>query len=102
MPREIEPLSLGMTEPPVGCSKERWWEVFRPFNANARYHAANLAAHNWDVLLVDGRVFLCSYYGSRGHWLAEDFSRTDATDADMLALYEDPKAHPKKRLFHDA
>jgi hypothetical protein len=93
----VEVLSLGHSK--NDCTKERWAEIFASYSRNARYHASNLAAHNWDVLLIDGRVFLCSYYGSRGHWLAPDATREDATDAEMAALYADPEAHPKERLF---
>lgn len=96
----VEILSLGKA-PEAACSPQRWAEVFASYQPRARYHAANLAAHNWDVLLVGGRAFLCSYYGSRGHWLAPDCSLEDATDVEMTRLYADLEANPKKRLFYE-
>jgi hypothetical protein len=86
----VEVLSLGYTEPPVECTKQRWWEIFRGFTRRAADHAANLAAHNWDVLLVDDRVFLFQtrYGGSLGHWLNHDATREDATEAEQAQLYD--------------
>jgi hypothetical protein len=85
----VEILSLGYTDPPAGCEKKRWWQVFGPFETRAAYHAANLAAHDWDVLLVDGRVFLFQtrYGGDLGHWLNTDGTREDASHKQMRELY---------------
>ena len=92
-PSRVEVLSLGYTDPPVECSKARWWEIFRPFDRRAQYHASNLAAHNWDVLLVGDRVFLWQtrYGGPVGHWLNPDGSREDATLKQQGALYTQAK-----------
>jgi hypothetical protein len=91
--RTVEVLSLGYSEPPISCSQKRWWGIFKPFSKPARYHAANLAAHNWDVLLVDGRVFMfqTKYGGERGHWLNQDGTHEDATAKQHGQLYTPAK-----------
>jgi hypothetical protein len=92
-PSRIEVLSLGYADPPVGCTRARWYEVFKPFCKQANYHAANLAAHDWDVLLVGGRVFLFQtrYGGDKGHWLSHDGSREDASAREQACLYTPAK-----------
>jgi hypothetical protein len=96
----VEILSLGHSD--KGCTPERWREVFRDYSPRARAHAANLAGHNWDALLIGGRILLVSYYGG-GHWLNQQFSLENsslekATEDELKQLY-DTTVHPKKRLF---
>ncbi len=97
----VEILSLGKSD--IGCTKERWREVFKDYLPRARQYVAVLAAHNWDVLLVGDRVFLSGYYSSRGSWLRSDLDAAygameDATEAEVAALY-DSNVHPKFRRF---
>jgi hypothetical protein len=103
-PARVEVLSLGYTKALVECSKERWWEIFRSYSAKARSHAANLAAHNWDVLLIGGRVFLHQpkYGGPVGHWLSPDGTREDVTEGQMKALYAPWSPETITRLFVEA
>jgi len=96
----VEVLSLGKSD--TKCSKERWVEVFKNYSPQARYHASTLAAHNWDVLLIDGAILLVSYYGG-GHWIPISFGLENkalpqATGEQLSALY-DTSVHPKTRLF---
>lgn len=103
-PSRVEVLSLGKSD--VGCTPQRWTEALSGFSPRARAHAANLAAHNWDVLRVGaGRVLLVSYYGG-GHWLNPDLSTANtvlepATADELDALY-DTSVHPKVRRFCDS
>lgn len=97
----VEVLSLGRSD--IECSKARWAEVFSAYSPQARRHAAVLAAHNWDVLLIGDRVFLSSFYGSAGRWLPPTFGvdnqhLPEASAEEFAALYDGSK-HPKTRLF---
>jgi len=96
-----EVLSLGYTDPPVEATKKRWYEALKPFSLKAHYHAANLAAHNWDVLLVADRIFLwqTKYGGKVGHWVTGDGSHEDATPDEMSALYATGDDGKVRRLF---
>lgn len=99
--QHVEVLSLGHSD--AECSKARWAEVFAAYSPRARYHAAVLAAHNWDVLLVGERVFLSSHYSDLGCWLPATFDIGNqdlpkVTAEEMAALY-DNTVHPKIRLF---
>jgi hypothetical protein len=103
-PSRVEVISLGHST--AACSKERWIEVFAAYSSRARHHAAVLAAHNWDVLLVGNRVFLSSWYGSGGYWLPPTFGidnrdLPEVSTEEMAALY-DASQHPKTRRFASA
>ena len=100
----IEVLSLGYTDPAIEATKRRWYEVLKPFSIMAHRHAANLAAHNWDTLLIGDRIFLfqTKYGGRCGHWLRHDGSREDATIAEMDAMYRRNDHGAAVRLFTDA
>lgn len=78
---------------PVVSSKE-WARIFSEYPAPLRYHAANLAAHNWDVAMINGRIVIASPWGG-AHWIDKDGSREDLTEAEFDALYPlatDPNA----------
>lgn len=40
------------------CSQEEWRELLKDYNARARGEAANMAAHNWDVLMYNGQLIV--------------------------------------------
>lgn len=83
----------GEARVPVVTAQE-WRSIFAEYPDNLRYHAANLAAHNWDVAMIDGRIVIASPWGG-AHWIDKDGSRTDLTGAEFDALYPiatDPNA----------
>lgn len=102
-PSRVEIISLGRAkgEPAVECGRKRWIEIFGSYEPRARQHAANLAGHNWDVLLIDDTVFLMSWYGNNGHWMGRD-GRTIMASAEWTNGLYDTSQHPKKRLFRDS
>jgi len=75
----------GQDRVPVVSQKE-WAQIFSEYPANLRYHAANLAAHNWDVAMINGRIVIASPWGG-AHWIDKDGSREDLTEAEFDALY---------------
>ena len=90
------------------CSPERWDEVMQNYSDRFRYHAANMAAHSYDVLVVDGRVMLVqpSQFSSEelpayADWLDSTKGNPQPVDKELLAQLYEPqgKGRPHKRLF---
>lgn len=67
-------------------TREAWITAMAPFPTQERYHAANLAAHNWDVTLVGERLLISSLWGG-GHWVSRDGSMSPTSAAEYEALY---------------
>lgn len=88
----------GQDRVPV-VSREEWVRIFAEYPDPLRYHAANLAAHNWDVVMIEGRVLIASPWGG-AHWIDKDGSRTDLTGAEFDALYP-PSNDPKDRYRNE-
>lgn len=83
----------GQPRVPV-VSRGEWESIFSQYPDHLRYHAANLAAHNWDVVMINGRIAIASPWGG-AHWIDKDGSRVDLTSAEFDALYPiatDPNA----------
>lgn len=63
-----------------------WMRAMEPFPLNVRYHAANLAAHNWDVVIVGDRLLVaCAWSG--GDWFSTTGERTAITEAEWDEFY---------------
>ena len=101
MGERVEILSLGYTDPRVEATKKRWYQALKPFSLKAHYHAANLAAHNWDVLLIGDRILLfqTKYGGDAGHWVNLDGSHEVVSAAEMNLLYRRGEDGAMHRLF---
>lgn len=66
-------------------TSEAWKRAFEGYAMRARGHAANLAAHNWAVTAINGRILLtCDAYGGSGHWLDPD-GKQEAVTAEEAA-----------------
>lgn len=68
---------------------ETWTRELAAFPDRVRYNAANLAAHSWDVTIVDDRVLIsCCWYdpGQQGYHDLEG-NQTDLTEEEMDILY---------------
>lgn len=68
-------------------SKEEWEEIFKDYDSHSRYHVANLAAHNWDVAIVNGRCFMGAYSSDSSHWLDKDGTKTYLTPEELDKFY---------------
>lgn len=65
---------------------EAWKTIVGQFPDRARYDAANLAAHNWDVAYVDGKLLIvCSWSG--GHYWTTEGERIRLTDDEAKSFY---------------
>lgn len=63
-----------------------WMKAMEPFPLSIRYHAANLAAHDWDVVLVGDRLLVaCAWSG--GHWFTSSGEREAISDAEWDRFY---------------
>lgn len=92
----------GQPRVPVVSAKE-WREIFAEYPDQLRYHAANLAAHNWDVVMINGRIMIASGWGG-GHWIDKDGTRTDLTQAEMDSFYprsSDPEDRYRAGFAYD-
>jgi hypothetical protein len=85
-------------------SKEEWAKFFKPYGHKIASHCSNLAAHTWDILTIDGRLF-CGYplyydnkWGRKGHFIdlpespvgfehGQDFTREEASDELLMEIY---------------
>lgn len=89
-------------EPRVPVVDRKEWEaIFAEYPAGIRYHAANLAAHNWDVVMVEGRIaVMCPWSG--GDWIGKDGERVKLTDEELDAFYprsDDPENDQYRNAF---
>ncbi|WP_158527095.1 hypothetical protein [Sinorhizobium meliloti] len=70
----------------ICCTREEWETIFSEYSQGARGRAANLAAHNWDVVQINGRILVaCPWSG--GFWLDKDGAETKLTVDELDALY---------------
>jgi len=99
----VKPLAIGRSGWPakeIPCwtaTAQEWTAALSGYSGRARGHAANLAAHNWDVYLIDGRLFIDSIHSdTSGHWVSFEGDFTSATAEEHAALYE-PGNFPQKR-----
>ena len=67
-------------------SREEWERIFSEYSPGDRGWAANLAAHNWDVVMVTGRIAVCCAW-SGGKWLDKDGTLTPLTVEELDAFY---------------
>lgn len=75
----------GQPRVPVVDRKE-WETIFAEYTSADRRHAANLAAHNWDVVMVEGRIaVMCPWSG--GDWIGKDGERVELTAEELDAFY---------------
>lgn len=93
---EIECLSIGRTTPRIEASRDRWNEVFRDIPEKLRWEAANLAAHNWDVIMFNGRILVCG--ASQGNFYHTDGTLEVCSEDILSALYDNGR-YSNKRLF---
>lgn len=73
-----------------------WATLLKDFPQRARWEAANLAAHNWDVTLIGDRLLFHCFW-SEGVWWTKDGVRTKMTKAEQSTLYvgkEDKYGNP--------
>lgn len=76
-------------------SREEWEAFFAPYPDSVRYTAANLAAHNWDVAVIDARLVVACAGTFMGTWFDLDGTETRLTDDEFDLLY--PVAPADKR-----
>ncbi|ASP64433.1 hypothetical protein [Sinorhizobium meliloti] len=70
----------------ICCTREEWETIFSEYTPVGRGRAANLAAHNWDVVQISGRILVaCPWSG--GFWLDKDGTETKLTVEEMDILY---------------
>lgn len=67
------------------CTKETWDDVMQHFPTDVRYKAANLAAHNYDVVLFEDSLFIGGY--GEGKLYEYDGSCSDLSPEDSKFLY---------------
>ena len=65
---------------------DHWKRVMVEYPQQVRYHAANLAAHNWDVIDAGDRLLVTSPW-SVGDWWYKDGSRVHLTDEEHDGFY---------------
>jgi len=94
-----------------GVSQDEWTAALAPFTESARSFIANMAAHSFDVLLMeDGRIFLAQPYQIKAdkrpysYWIepgkeARWGTVERGTDEEVDALYETIIGEPNRRLF---
>lgn len=75
-------------------TREEWEALFAPFPPEARYHMANLAAHNWEIVYDGDRVAALTA-SQGGHWVNLAGERTEITPEEWDAFY--PRADKSKR-----
>lgn len=75
-------------------TRDEWEALFSPFPANVRYHMANLAAHNWEIV-YDGDRIAALTPTQGGHWMNLTGERTEITPEEWDAFY--PRADASKR-----
>lgn len=68
------PVGRGQKREPTVSQKE-WSAIFSEYPDPIRYHAANLAAHNWYVVMVEGRIMIGHASSNSCHWIDKDGSR---------------------------
>ncbi|QGZ14227.1 hypothetical protein PP940_gp105 [Rhizobium phage RL2RES] len=92
-------IKVGDREPRIPVvSREEWARIFSEYPDHLRYHVANLAAHNWDVVMIEGRILVsCAWSG--GHWIDKDGTRTDLTDEELDAFYPRFDDHEQKMYY---
>ncbi|WP_420140184.1 hypothetical protein [Sphingomonas sp.] len=68
---------------------ETWSAELARFPEKVRHEAANLAAHSWDVTLVDNRLLIsCSWYEPKHiFWHDLEGRKTPLTQEEFDALY---------------
>lgn len=90
------------------CTSERWNEAMSNYSDRFRHYAANMAAHSYDVLVVDERVMLVqpSQYNSEklpehADWLDSTRDDPQPVDRELLTQLYEPqgRGRPHKRLF---
>lgn len=62
------------------CTSEQFEQAISEF-PEARVEAANLAAHNWNVVVIGDRLLISA--GSRGYWHTKDGKESKMTKADL-------------------
>jgi hypothetical protein len=67
-------------------TREAWVTAMVQFPPEVRHHAANLAAHDWDVTLVGDRLLITAAHAG-GHWLTKNGERSEITVEEWDALY---------------
>lgn len=67
------------------CSTELFEQVASAYPDKVRYEIANMAAHNWDVIEIDERIFIGG--ASRGVFYSRDGSAQKATKEQMDQFY---------------
>ncbi len=75
----------GQPRSPV-VSREEWQAIFREYPDSLRYRAANLAAHNWDVALINGRMLVASSWGG-GYWFEKNGMEVRLTEQELDGFY---------------
>lgn len=79
------PVERGQPRVPV-VSREEWEAIFSEYPSAERGYVANLAAHNWNVVMIDGRIVVSSAH-SGGKWIDKDGTRTPLTPEEIDAFY---------------
>lgn len=80
---------------------DEWQKAMTGFADRARYDAANLAAHNWDVTLVGDRLLVTSAW-SGGAWWNKAGEPTAITDAEFDSFYPvSTDSYPRASRGHD-
>jgi len=84
---------------PVTASE--WAELLKDFPQRARHQAADLAAHNWDVAIVGGRLLIHTRWGTGKWWDKDAATPIRMTEDEYLTLYgrklrpsEEPSTSP--------
>jgi len=83
--RVLNKRSSQRPRPPSPVTQDEWDGALAPFPKKTRWMAANLAAHNYDVVVVGDRLLIAAASG--GAWFDHNGQQTDLTAAERDALY---------------
>lgn len=67
------------------CTTETFETTVAEYHDKVRYEAANMAAHNWDVIEIDDQIFIGG--PSRGLFYTKDGKESKATEEQMNQFY---------------
>lgn len=79
-------------------TKEEWSKIFSEYASDSRWFAANMAAHNWDVFILKGRIGVSATHNPpRGYWLQKEGPMIAMTAEELDIFY--PIVSPEKEHY---